>query len=632
MGMVNKYSIIGMATAMLFAISCSKDEEDTEPTYNEYFTAHILPYGTPSPDKTYITTGETNDYGCWADGDAVNINGTERSVRVEEAGEHYTATIGADGIATANGGYLAAYPAAIVTVSGGTADFIIPETTYYSTVAAGAGAGHQSVEAPMTAYTEARNLQFENVTLLTRFALKTAGNATVQLQRIAVSCDRALNGIYSIRYNNGAWDHDASALSGTRRILLCPDGVTLGATEQPFHLFLPPVTEASAFTVDIYLTVDGVRRRFARSKSGSVSLSASRCYDFGTITYDASTQTLTDNNGNRYDEVEPAGTQTDPYLACNAAEWSHWCSRYATTSGKYFKLDGDFSVSDVIAEFRGTLDGDGHTVTLGGCALIAYLNGGTVKHVTTAGTVQNSQYYTGSRFTCGSIASYAQSATIRHCINTASITVVSAQSGTIDLGGIAGRIKTTTIDCCRNEAPVSTEYLNVTNFYAGGIAGCMDNTNSQIINCANRGAVATQGNGSDVSGGLIGYVGTNNQVYNSYSYANVSSNGKSAGLVGQLRTLSTVRNCYFYNNSSQHLCYSNAGTIGYCYHSSNNTVNENETNGTVANCQKLSSAVTIQGGSDGGLHTQLTNNIATMSLTNACTWRNNGTLTLLEWE
>ena len=629
MGMVNKYTFLLLTASAALFFGCSKEQEEAveERHYSDYFTAEITPYG--DDEKTYIEAGGSLDYSCWADEDAVNINGTVRAVDVNTTDANYSATIGADGIETVNGGFLAAYPGNAVSVSNNTATFTLPATTEYATVGSGAGTGAQVVEAPMVAYTTARSLQFENVGLLTLFNLNIEGSGQIALQRITISCDQPISGSYSLTRQGDGWQRDATGLEGTSRALVCNSPVTLNTTAKPFYLYLPPVAGASTFTVDVQLTINGVRRHFTKTKTGSLNLVASKCYDFGTLTYHVASGTLTDHNSIEYTEKEPAGTEEDPYRISNASEWYYWCGKYATTSGKHFLLEDDIIASSSIAEFQGILNGDGHSVELLNCALIAYLNGGTIRNVYTEGSVLNNQYTYSSRHTCGAIAAYAKNARIAHCINSATVTINSDASNTMDIGGIIGYADITTIDSCRNEANISTSELNLINFNAGGIVGMLTGIGSAVGNCCNISNVIIKGKAGSNVGGAIGRAANNTQVYNNYSRGNVTSTGtNTGGFIGASKA--TIRNCYFHGSAS-FFCFTNEYTIQYCYHSCANTIDHNYTTGVdPTNCLTLTNATTISGGTS--LSGQLNQNIINIPISGASTWSAYNGVTVLDWE
>lgn len=630
MGMVKTYATLCLAALSLLA-ACSKEDEKPSGSSvsNDYFTAVITPYSIPG--KTYIATGDSSDYSCWANGDAVNINGTSRTVTVSGDADSYTATIDADGIDAIADGYLAAYPAGRVSQNSGTAaTFAWPETTCYATVASGAGAGKQSVEAPMVAYTTQRSLAFENVGLLTQFALKQSGSSNVKLKSISLITDQPIRGTYTIAYDGSGWTRTATGLDGYRRVLLCSEPLSLSSTAQSFYLSLPPVTGASTFTVEILLTVDGVRHRFSRTKSGTIGLEAGKCYDFGTLTYNVDSKTLTDHNSIEYTEVIPAGTESDPYPIGNGAEWTYWCGQYAATAGKYYLMDNDITVASAIGEFKGTLDGAGHTVTLTNCALFAKLDGATVKNVTTDGTVQNSQFeYNEIRNTCGSIAGYATGATVSNCINNATITYTGTTTQ-VDIGGIVGYAAGgTTINRCKNNANITA---NATaNVNLGGIVGVLTGNPSVLYNCVNRGTITNNNTGeSKVVGGVVGRATVLTQVYNSYTIGNVGGYGDKGGFAGYNK--GTIRNCYYFKlNSASYFCHTNenGGSIAGCYHSCNSTVKTNS-GLTPTNCHSLTSATTTQDGAS--LPARLNAYLEDPGLSGADQWQAYNGITVLQWE
>lgn len=634
MGMVNKYTFLLLTASAALFFGCSKEQEEAveERHYSDYFTAEITPYG--DDEKTYIEAGGSLDYSCWADEDAVNINGIVRAVDVNTTDANYSATIGADGIETVNGGFLAAYPGNAVSVSNNTATFTLPAATEYTTVGSGAGVGAQVVEAPMVAYTTARSLQFENVGLLTLFNLNIEGSGQIALQRITISCDQPLSGSYSLTRQSDGWQRDATGLEGTSRALVCNSPVTLNTTAKPFYLYLPPVAGASTFTVDVQLTVNGVRRHFTKTKTGSLNLVASKCYDFGTLTYHVASGTLTDHNSIEYTEKEPAGTEEDPYRISNASEWYYWCGKYATTSGKHFLLEDNFSVGESIEEMKGTLNGAGHTVTVSNCALFNHMEGGTIKNIITEGTI-TTYYYSGSlsRKTCGAIICHARNITLLNCTNKANILHTGA-TGTTDLGGLVGYIDNTSgseLNNCRNEGNITGASDRAT-FFIGGIAGNTSGMNTHLINCRNSGSIdnSIETNSSSTVAGLVAKLaGSNNIIENSYSIGGITgkTNDIIAGIVGEIRANNTIQNCYCYSsNNMLNLCKNchNGITIQYCY-SAGPIVGDNTT--PTIESYRLTNATTISGG--GSLYTQLNANIAILNINaTARQWTESGGYTV----
>lgn len=480
--------------------------------------------------------------------------------------------------------------------------------------------GKQIVEAPMVAYSTTRNIEFRNVGALSLFKLKTEGSGQVELQRITISSDRALYGNYSITWTTDDWTADASALSGTHRTLICSNPMTLNTSAKPFYLYLPPVENATTITVDISLIINGVQRHFSKTKSGTINLIAGKCYDFGTLTFNTSTQTLTDNNSVNYEEIEPAGTESDPYRISNASEWYYWCEKYASESDKHFLIENDFTVANSIAEMKGTVDGNGHTITVSNCALIDYLNGGTVKNITTNGTITTYSYNAPYRKTCGVLAAYASNVTLTNCCNQANIQQ-STSVTTFDVGGLIGYLDNSNgaeLNNCRNEGNIIGNAEIIT-FNLGGIVGNISGSSTHLINCCNTGAIQHNSNSTYPSyiGGLIGTTaGSGNKIVeNCYSIGEISGVGqdKRGGIIGSSKT--TIQNCYCYSNDvTLPLCYDNRGTIKFCYHYGTNCVISNETGASFTDCCRLSNATTINRAESNNLAEQLNENRNTLNI------------------
>ena len=114
-----------------------------------------------------------------------------------------------------------------------------------------------------------------------------------------------------------------------------------------------------------------------------------------------------------------AGTEDDPYLITNEAEWNAFADYTVSNKciGLYFKLTDDISVtrmasayiSDTTMPFRGKFDGDGHTITLSldsavlagggnewndGLALFMSIGDGCeIRNLTVAGTINTSRKF-----------------------------------------------------------------------------------------------------------------------------------------------------------------------------------------------------------------------------------------------
>ena len=169
--------------------------------------------------------------------------------------------------------------------------------------------------------------------------------------------------------------------------------------------------------------------------------------------------------------------------------------------------------------FTGTFDGNEKTITLnitstdGYVGLFGWVNGGTIKNTTTAGTVSGGPY-------TGAVAGYTQGASlIQNCVNSATVT-----SDTDYIGGIAGSIfGTTVLTGCTNNGTVSGLCV------VGGIAGGAGYP-TRISQCVNNGAVNATGTSGNVNFGLGGIVGwARSQVDQCYNTGTVTGGVVSVG-------------------------------------------------------------------------------------------------------
>lgn len=202
----------------------------------------------------------------------------------------------------------------------------------------------------------------------------------------------------------------------------------------------------------------------------------------------------------------------------------------AMEPGGNYQLTADITVTapyaNDFADFSGTFDGNGHTVTLDITASTANVglfsklaDGAVVKNVITAGSVTA----TGKKCVAG-IAGYAtDNVKIENCKNTASIT------GNKNVGGILG-------EAYNNEESISVG----------------------IKNCANEGAV--NGTGSAI-GGIVGKMEGQNSIIDCYNRGNITGFNNYAGIVGQSTgaLVATIKNCYSVGAVTAYGASTNAG-------------------------------------------------------------------------
>ena len=201
----------------------------------------------------------------------------------------------------------------------------------------------------------------------------------------------------------------------------------------------------------------------------------------------------------RRDMLLGSGTEADPYLIEDAADWSTFCdeANRATlwASGAYVKMTADVgtdaypvtTTTGTNYRFYGNFDGDGHTLTVGygtaeapltkDCiAPFGYIEDASIKYLHTAGHI-----YTSANHAAG-LAGYAYATnTIRNC--RPSVVITSAKSDNCMSGGFVGH---------RNGGGMLT-----------------------MIHCLFDGEL--QGTGSSQWGGFVGYHNSGSQTFTTFT-------------------------------------------------------------------------------------------------------------------
>ena len=239
----------------------------------------------------------------------------------------------------------------------------------------------------------------------------------------------------------------------------------------------------------------------------------------------------------RRDMLNGSGTEADPYLIEDAADWATFCaeSNYDKlwASGKYVKMTADvgtavYPVTTMAGTnyhyYYGNFDGDGHTLTV--CygsadsplsanyvAPFAYIQDASIKYLHIAGHLYTSGYY------AGGMAGYAYATnTFRNCRS--SVAIMSSYSGNCQSAGFVGH---------RN---------------GGGMLS--------LIHCLFDGEL--QGTSSSQWGGLVGYHNTGSQTFTTFtnclfSPKAVNIGGSNSGTLINIHSSyvgnATFINCYY---------------------------------------------------------------------------------------
>lgn len=224
-------------------------------------------------------------------------------------------------------------------------------------------------------------------------------------------------------------------------------------------------------------------------------------------------------------ELSGSGTEESPYVISKASELCSLAKMVnnGENSDCFVKLADDITVSgswtplglNASAPFRGTFDGDGHTVTvtvdnpnLSYFGFFGCLEDATVKNLTVGGEIYCSEPY---RFVGGIAARARGNVDIINCVNTANIS--SYARGSAGIGGIVGGYDDNieykwldirlSVNGCENRGLITVTGTDA-NAFVGGIVGSNSNC-VQLTGCKNKGAISSPGTWV---GGLLGQSGS----------------------------------------------------------------------------------------------------------------------------
>lgn len=261
-----------------------------------------------------------------------------------------------------------------------------------------------------------------------------------------------------------------------------------------------------------------------------------------------------------------SGSEDDPYQIGSAEDFA--AITWQNSSG-YFKLTDNITVTKPCdATFKGTFDGDGHTVTLqldvtsGNAGLFAKTGSGAViKNVIVDATVTSSVYsYTSQYYGVAGLVGYVDGkTTIDHCGVTGTVKGTSTSSSyAAYIGGLIGVIS----DKCE----ITNSYVSATvenanknkDSYTGGFLGRTSGTYTlSVTDCYASGDVTAAGGRA---GGFTGYVYCSNS--NRHTYKNCYAAGTVTASAGNgfgfaysyASTGYSFTNCYYNNTANSEGC------------------------------------------------------------------------------
>lgn len=248
-----------------------------------------------------------------------------------------------------------------------------------------------------------------------------------------------------------------------------------------------------------------------------------------------------------------SGTEDDPYQIGSAEDFA--AITWQNSSG-YFKLTDNITVTKPCdATFKGTFDGDGHTVTLtlnvtsGNAGLFGETGGGAViKNLTVDADVTSTA---GSNYaaTAGLVGKVSGSTTVENCGVTGTASNTSTSSSPVYVGGLIGYLTgNCTVTNSYSQATVSNTN-SASSSSTGGFLGKTSNYCTLTVkNCYSSGDVTAN---KGYAGGFTGYVYCSNR--NKHTYTNCYAAGTVTASAGNgfgfaysyASTGYSFTNCYY---------------------------------------------------------------------------------------
>ncbi|MBR4175359.1 MAG: InlB B-repeat-containing protein [Lachnospiraceae bacterium] len=239
-------------------------------------------------------------------------------------------------------------------------------------------------------------------------------------------------------------------------------------------------------------------------------------------------------NGSDY--FDGTGTPTDPYLIKSSEDWDTFAelvNNWNGFSGKTFKLTNDISVSTVAGrsdkEFRGTFNGDGHTINLvyssnyfPSLALFPYVQGATIKCLNVTGSL------TTKESNAGGLVGTSEGVTILNCRSGINIISNETYLRSMLSGGLIGNAKSSSFTIINSLFDGKYDRAPGTGTFPmslmGGLVGTDVRSTPYVENCLNAGTF--YGTSTDIS--KIARVGGRGKIVNCYSTIDTTTTGTNA--------------------------------------------------------------------------------------------------------
>ncbi len=510
-----KFSVIAVAFLCVVFAGCQRDKG------SEVFTAVMQSYN--NSGKDYIVGNVV----YWSDADRIRINDGVYGIAVDGSNRN-RATVNAEGVSDFSGKYYGAYPVEGSTIAAnGRVTFTIPQQELYATAG-----GKQVIHNIMAAKSNGSKLNFQNLCALLHFKVAASGSGVgAKLYAVEVVTDKPMWGTMTADYNESLSKWEVTSLTASdanTRTLRLKTPVELTAAEQDLYMLVPPVAGGSTLTLRFILeNGTGAVKVFKKAKSTSFSFESGMLYHFNQSNTFNGTEMLYGSDAVTAETMD--GSVAHPYLVYSGNSWDALKSTSIMgTAGEQINLAEDINVnSTYTSEFKATLNGNGHTITLTtpNISLLSSVNEGQVRNVTIKSTEpvrKPKMIVDGTTNYFGALAGKASSSAVfENCVNKVDINFDTSVSP-VYLGGLLGDANGCTITNCRNEGNITSNVL-----YMGGVAGQA----GAISGCINSGAItittAADAVKTNYCGGVAGYA-SYSAVSNCHNRGTININKKSS--------------------------------------------------------------------------------------------------------
>ena len=511
-----KFSVIAVAFLCVVFAGCQRDKG------SEVFTAVMQSYN--NSGKDYIVGNVV----YWSDADRIRINDGVYGIAVDGS-DRNRATVNAEGVSDFGGNYYGAYPVEGSTIAAnGRVTFTIPQQELYTTAG-----GKQVIHNIMAAKSNGSKLNFQNLCALLHFKVAASGSGEgAKLYAVEVVTDKPMWGTMTADYNESLSKWEVTSLTAsdanTRTLRLKTPIELTAAAEQDLYLLVPPVAGGTTLTLRLILeNGTGTVKVFEKAKSTSFSFESGMVYHFNQSNTFNGTEMLYGSDAVTAETMD--GTVAHPYLVYSGNSWNALkSSSIMGAAGKQINLAEDINVSSTYtSEFKATLNGNGHTITLTtpNISLLSSINGGQVRNVMIKSTepVRHPKLtVNGSILYFGALAGRAFSgAVFENCVNKVDIKC-DTESTTVYVGGLLGNSNGCTITNCRNEGDITSNAM-----YVGGVAGQIGVSSG----CINSGTITITTTADAVKtlycGGVAGYANSS-AVLNCHNSGAININKKSS--------------------------------------------------------------------------------------------------------